>query len=341
MLVVAATAGVSAAADVSCASWHGETPLQTAVDRNACVEIEAGTYDLPQYVLLDDGHTLQGDPTVPRQAIVLRAKAPFNSNGSEGLINGTQPPHHDVAVVRHLTVDAYGLATGAIGASDLKIDDVVATGGRCWGIAIVGPNMSVRDSLIERNGADEHCPSAPGAGLYVAANGVPYGRYAPVIVDNVIRDNTGPGVDVYNVWDGRFEGNRVEGNTNWAGVSLIGSYWTVRSNVVDHPAPSLGQPYVPACRGGPDGAHSAALVLCQITIYRGMSTTGNVIAGNQLTSYYGILLIGNDEANPKALPFGNVIEHNTFGESTVACADDFRQDGPDVNRWIGCIPMPF
>ncbi len=340
-LVVAALAGVSAAADEDCTPWSGDGSLQQAVDRNDCVEVQAGTYDLPRYLLLADGHTLQGEPGVDRSQIVLRAKAPFNSNGYEGLINGYQPPHDDVATVRHLTLDANGLATGALGASDFEIDDVVAAGGRCWGVAIVGPHVTVRNSRIERNGADPACPSAPGAGIYASANGVPVGRYAPVIEDNEIVDNVGPGLDIYNVWDGTLARNVVRGNDAWAGVSLLGSHWSIRDNVIDQAATWAGQPHVPMCRGGPDGPHAAAILLCQVTIHQGMSTTGNLIAGNALSSYYGVLAIGNDEANPKALPYGNVIQHNTFEGSTLDCADDFRQAGPDVNRWIGCLPIPF
>ena len=158
----ASAVGPQRAGAQTCFAWSGQLPLQQAVDANLCVEVQAGTYDLDQYLLIADGRLLQGDPDVAREQIVLRARAPWNTNGNEGVITGFQPPHTSVATIRHLTVDANHLATGGIGASDLTIDDVVVRHGRCWGVAIVGPNMTVTDSRIEQNGADPSCPSPPG-----------------------------------------------------------------------------------------------------------------------------------------------------------------------------------
>jgi parallel beta-helix repeat protein len=323
-----------------CTSWAGETSLQAAVDANLCVEVQPGTYTLEKYLLIADGRTLQGDPDHPRSAMVIRAIAPWNTNGNEGVITGFQPPHTDVATIRHLTIDGAGLSTGAIGASDMLIEDVAATGGRCWGIAIVGPNMTVRDSVIEGNGMDPGCPSAPGAGIYVAVNGTGYGAYAPIITGNEISGNTGPGVDIYNVWDGVFEHNHVHDNTDWAGFSLLGSNWSVRENTISHPETFGGQPYISSCNGGPNGSHSSAIFLCQATIADGVKTAGNTIAGNTISSYYGILLIGNDEANALAVPNGNMISDNTFSTNVLRCADDLRR-GTKPNRWRGCSPVYF
>jgi parallel beta-helix repeat protein len=337
---ILAVSGPPAVAE-DCTAWAGEISLQAAVDANACVEVQPGTYMLDKYLLIADGRTLQGNPDHPRSEMVIRAAPPWNTNGNEGVITGFQPPHTDIATIRHLTIDGAGLATGAIGASDLFIEDVVATGGRCWGIAIVGPKMTVLNSAIHGNGADPACPSAPGAGLYIAVNGPGYGSYAPVIRGNEISGNTGPGVDIYNVWNGTFEDNDVHGNTNWAGVSLLGAHWTIRGNTITHPPDQGGQPYLTRCNEGPRGSHSSALFLCQATIADGVKTAGNLITGNTISSYYGILLIGNDEANALAVPHGNEILDNTFTTNVLRCADDFRRNGRDVNRWSGCKPQYF
>ncbi|MEZ5262619.1 MAG: right-handed parallel beta-helix repeat-containing protein [Acidimicrobiales bacterium] len=334
------------AAAQACFAWSGQVPLQQAVDANTCVEVQAGTYDLDQYLLIADGRTLQGDPDVPREQIVLRARAPWNTNGNEGVITGFQPPHVAVATVRHLTVDANGLATGGLGASDLTIDDVVVRNGRCWGVAIVGPNMTITDSRIEHNGADPACPSPPGAGIYAAANGTAYGVYLPRIIGNEITANTGPALDVYNVWGGVLLGNDIHDNVGWAAVSLVGSKWTVQGNRIAHTAGSTGQPHVPACNGGPGGPWAAALLLCQGTVHDGVNTGGNLIGGsgaraNTIAGFYGVLLIGNDEASARAVPTGNTIAGNHFDGVTVACADDTKGIGLNANSWTGCTPVYF
>lgn len=272
----------------------------------------------------------------------MKAKAPFNTNGNEGVINGFQPPHTALATIRHLTIDGNGLATGAIGSSDMLIDDVVARGGRCWGIAIVGPNMTVKNSAIRLNGADPQCPSAPGAGIYMSTNGTSYGVYAPVVTDNEISDNTGPGVDIYNVWNGVLERNNVHDNTSWAGISLLGAYWSVKDNTVLHPSSSGGHPWVNSCSTGPSGSRSSAIFLCQGTIAGGVKTAYNTVTGNTVGSYYGILAIGNDEANAMAVPNNNTFSTNTFMATTTRqCADDFKPRGPNINKWSGCKPTYF
>lgn len=339
-------AGPPLAGAQGCFAWSGQIPLQQAVDANLCVEVQAGTYELDQYLLIADGRLLRGDPDVPRDQIVLRARAPWNTNGNEGVVTGFQPPHTSVATIRHLTVDGNNLATGGIGASDLTIEDVIVRNGRCWGVAIVGPNMTVTGSRVEHNGADPACPSPPGAGIYAAANGAAYGMYLPRITGNDISANTGPGIDVHNVWGGVLTGNDVHDNLGWAGMSLLGSRWTIQGNRFVHPAGGGGQPHVPSCDGGPGGSHPAALLLCQGTVAGGAATSGNVIGGagarsNLFAGFYGVLLIGNDEASRRAVPTGNTIAGNEFPAVTFACADDTKGIGLNANSWTGCTPVYF
>ena len=200
--------------------------------------------------------------------------------------------------------------------------------------------MTVANSRITGNGASTTCPSPPGAGIYVAANNVAYGEYAPKITDNEIISNTGPGVDIYNVGKGEFRRNVVQDNTGWAGFSLLGSNWTVADNTIVHPAGGGGQPWVPSCSTGPSGAGSAAIFLCRDTSAGGLTTNNNVVTGNRVSSYYGILLIGNDEANQAAVPRNNTLSANTT-TGTVACADDNKRSGPTANSWSGCKPVYF
>ena len=83
-------------------------------------------------------------------------------------------------------------------------------------------------------------------------------------------------------------------------------------------------------------------MLCQGTIAKGIATTGNLITGNTVRGWYGILLIGNDEANRLAVPRANIIAQTSVRPGvTVRCADDHPAGGPDANAWTGCQPTPF
>lgn len=184
----------------------------------------------------------------------------------------------------------------------------------------------------------------------MSTNGTSYGDYAPIVTGNEISFNTGPGVDIYNVWGGTFESNNVHDNTSWAGFSLLGSNWSVKNNTVIHPSTYSGQPYIASCSTGPMGSHSAAIFLCQGTVAAGVKTAQNTISGNTVSSYYGILLIGNDEANSLAVPNNNTVGGrtppypvNNFLSNVLECADDFKRSGPNANSWTGsgCKPKYF
>jgi parallel beta-helix repeat protein len=325
----------------TCTPWAGENRLQDAVNLNACIEIQPGIYTITEYLVVPDGHTIRGNPAYPRSDMVLKPGATWNGNGMEAVINGQQPPHTTPVNLPHFTVDGLNVSTGGVGAANMNVNDMVVRGARCWGVGIVGPAMRVTNNLIEHNGASTTCPSAPGAGIYVAANGVEYAEYAPFIQYNEIRNNTGPGIDIYNVWRGDLQYNNIHDNTSWAGVSLLGSYWTVANNTVVHPQTAVGQPWIPSCSGGPKGAHSSAIFLCQATIAGGVSTINNKITTNKVSSWYGVLLIGNDEANASAVPRFNTITGNTTTGSQLPCADDFKRNGTGKNTWSGCTPTYF
>ncbi len=336
-----ALAPAAQAASGSCASWSGQGSLQDLVRMETCVELQPGTWVLTRYLVIPDGHTLRGNPAAASEDIVLRAGKGWNGNGNEGVVNGAQPPHRAQATVRHFTIDANYTSTGGVGAANLVVDDMVVRGARCWGVAIVGSDMEVTGSAIRFNGHDRTCPSPPGAGIYVAANHAAVGNYAPFIHGNDIGGNVGPGVDIYNVWGGDFQYNHVHDNSGWAGFSLLGAYWTVTGNTITHPLLDHGQPWIPSCATGPAGAHSAAILLCRDTIYGGAVTAANQVNRNLLSSWYGVLLIGNDEANQWAVPATNVISANTIVATVLPCADDSEPVGARANAWAGCTPTYY
>lgn len=327
-----------------CTRWTGQESLQSALYANVCTELPAGIHTVTNYLVLPDGHTLQGDPIAARTDIVLKPGATWNANGNEGIVNGGPVPHSGLFTVRHFTLDGAGMSTGGVGAGDMVIDDMVVRGGKCWGIAIVNPRTTVTNSHITQNGASPDCPSAPGAGIYIASNNPGPGRYAPYIRNNEISNNTGPGVDIYHVWDGDFQFNNVHDNTSWAGVSLLGSNWTIANNTIVHPQTDIGQPWVSACSGGPSGAHSSAVMICFDTGADGHNSQLNRITGNALSSWYGILLIGNDNSNALAVPYKNTISGNTYGTSQLKRADDLKQSNAYrnyFNIWQDGAPTYF
>ena len=93
-------------------------------------------------------------------------------------------------------------------------------------------------------------------------------------------------------------------------------------------------------RGGPAGSRPAAVFLCRDTAANGLRTAYNVITYNTLSSFYGLLLIGNDEANPAAVPRSNTLLGNTV-TADVGCADDNQGPAPTANAWSGCQPTYF
>jgi hypothetical protein len=129
--------------------------------------------------------------------------------------------------------------------------------------------------------------------------------WAPRIANTTIRDNTGPGLDIDSVWGGQLIGNTIVGNTSWAGISLFGSHWLIENSTVRHPATSQGQPYQRPCATGPSGERSAAIMLCQLNDPHNRVTTNNLVRGNAVSSWYGILLVGNDEGQPYWAPRTN------------------------------------
>jgi hypothetical protein len=208
---------------------------------------------------------------------------------------------------------------------------------KCSGVSIAeGPKMVIQNSIIESNGAA--CPGAPpGAGIYAEGTGSA-SNYAPIITGNTIRNNGGPALDVNSVWGGTFNNNTVNSNSSWAAVSLFGAgHWTIAYNSISHPATSEGQPYHSECRGGPGGVHSSAIFLCQDRGVNNAVTIYNSIHDNGASSWYGILLIGNDEVAPYLVPRFNTLQNNNVIGSYFGCADDYRpgqwMDGD--NAWTG------
>jgi hypothetical protein len=227
------------------------------------------------------------------------------------------------------------------------VSNVEVKNAQCWGVAIAGPQFRIDGSNIHDNGALPTCPAPPGAGIYVTKASGP-ARWAPVISNNTIHHNVGPGLDIAGVWDGELVGNAIRDNSYWAAVSLFGSNWKIHGNQIYHPAfnaPGIpdGNPYFTECSGGPDGAHTAAIMVCQRNDLDNDVSTANDIFDNAAAGWYGILLIGNDEAEPYWAPRNNTVSNNNLLGSYVPCADDFApgQWGSDQNVWAGCAPAYF
>lgn len=326
----------------TCFKWNGQVDIDRALNRHACVAVAPGTYALTSPIHIPSGKTLIGE-SPNRTAATFYAAPGFTASA---LVAG--PNEGPNGVVRRLSFDSK-VRTQGIGARYLTISNVDQKNARCWGIAVAGPSLRVENSNIHHNGSDPTCNAAPGGGIYVTNNGPNPDNWAPVIIGNSIHDNVGPGIDIAMTWGGKIVNNDIRNNSHWAAVSVFGSNWEIYNNRIFHtsrnrPGIPDGQPYWSACRGGPNGVHPAAVMVCQRTDENGTRSTGNYIHDNSIASYYGVLLVGNDESRPYIAPRHNRVINNNFTGSVNACADDFRpgQWGNDKNTWSGgCTPQYF
>lgn len=300
-------------------------PLQNAVDQHSCVEIQPGVWETTRQISMPTDHVLRG---AERETTIVRAVAPWIGNNvtqhEEAVVHDNGQPG---VVLANFTIDANQLATLGIGAhgSGTHVNNLHVLNSVCDGVAIAGDGWQVTDSLIERAG--NSCWSGvPAAGIYVVGandDRPPAVELAPRIEGNTIRNNNGPGLDVKQVSGGVFRGNTVEDNAAWAAITLYGGdRWLIEENVVRHPFVGDGNhPGHPSCTGGPFGVHPVAISIC--TDERTDATaSGNVIRRNQVSSWYGLRLIGADGELMAHLPRANLLEGNTVLGSQVGCIDD-------------------
>jgi len=325
------------------------TTLQQAVSGAACVRVAVGVHELDAPVVMPSNHTLVG---ADRNLSILRAtQATWVLGGSDAVIanhNGTG------VVVRNLTLDAAGVATYAVGMRHMTVDGVNLLNGRCHGAyagaGTVITGCDIRDSghtTVVPNRGSINCATssggvAEGAGIYTSSGTGE--NFAPVITGNTITGTVGPALDVNGAWGGTFSGNTVTGNSSWAGVSLFAaSNWLVANNTIRHPASGPGQPYHAPCRGGPAGEHAAAIFVCQDSSLA-LAATGNTIQDNAVSSFYGILSIGEDEVSRSLAPHQNTFSGNNVVGSNVGCADDLAvvAGAIDLNVWTNnnCAGTP-
>ena len=325
-----------------CFLWSDQVPLSQALSVNGCVAVAPGTYPITKPIVVPKGKTLRGAST-SRSAAKFIAGPGFSGAQivTDDLSNGA------IATVSSLTFDMAGRTNG-VGARRLCATNLEVKNGTCWGVAIVGTGFTVAGSDIHHNGADPGCPGAPGGGIYVTRSGAFPEMLSPVIHKNSVHHNIGPGLDIAGAWGGQLYGNAVYANSYWAGVSIFGSKWTIHHNQIYHPATNApgipdGNKYFSECRGGPNGAHTSAIFICQREDTNNLVSTDNVIHSNALASWYGVLLIGDDERAPYLAPRNNTIFGNDFNGSHNACADDFvpGQWFSDRNHWSGCTPQYF
>lgn len=252
-------------------------------------------------------------------------------------------------VVSDFTIDASGVATYAVAARGMTVTGMELTNGRCSAVGIAGYQMVIQGNSMTNNAVGREVPGrgylncASGGGGGVAEGAAIYAEgvaaeYAPLIEGNHITGTYGPALDVNGVWGGIFRNNVVHDNAAWAGVSLYGaSHWQLIGNTVSHPADQPGQPYHRYCRGGPNGAHAAAIFICQDTDAGNLVSVGNLVQGNRASSYYGILSVGAKELAPYLVPRLNQYFNNDVRGSVVGCADNFAPSQwlSDTDSWRG------
>lgn len=319
-------------ADDACTLWAGETPLDQAINLNGCLEIQPGTYKIAQPIPVFGNKTVKGVAGMRDQTVLVAAEGWVTTVG-DAVLNVFTPGSS--LKLSEVTIDGNTLATYGLASLSMNIDNVRVRNGACAGIGITGKNFTVSNSIVEKNGyrCGITVGVVEGAGIYgevIKGTDGKYDRYLnPVISNNTIENNFGPGLDINGVWGGTFSKNKVQFNSDWAGVSLYGaSYWNVADNSISHPATNSYQKYHPYCAGGPYGKKSAALILCQDTEYDGLLTNFNTVTNNKTSSNYGILVIGADEKKKWYAPRLNTFTGNDITGSYYPCSDDFK-----VGQW--------
>jgi hypothetical protein len=184
-----------------------------------------------------------------------------------------------------------------------------------------------------------------GAAIYLesptrAANYPVPTRLGAVIRNNVVTNTYGPALDVNGVWDGIFQFNTVSGGASWAAVSLYGaSNWIITNNHISHPINQPGHPYHPKCRNTPpsQAGNSAAVFLCQDTDINNLITQNNLISQNRLSSYIGILSVGDTDLGGYMVPRMNLVTLNDPFGSVIGCLDKVPSGmwSSQANTWIG------
>lgn len=246
-----------------------------------------------------------------------------------------------IAKIDNLTLDGSNLASYGIGPKNYELMNVTIRNTACSGTALAGPGIRIENSLFEHNGWNclPYSLLPLGAAIYGQNQGTT-NCFAAYILNNVMRDTNGPAIDLNNAWCGVIDGNFIYDNHGWAGISLYGaSFWTINNNVVSHPVEAnplpLG-PYHPYCASprAPIGSQSAAIFMCQDVLSDQFSVVVNRVTNNQLSSAYGILLVGADELGANRVPRYITVGNNDMTGSLYGCADDLNtRTASRINMW--------
>jgi hypothetical protein len=330
--------------------------LSAAVLAYDCVFLNAGTYELAKQLTVPAGHDIFGLGTTREDVVIKPADAYDDTNSSILLYRNDNVSGTTDAVISHIENLAFdgtwNKSTGTTYLHELvmgggfDLDNVVLRNTLCYGLGVTQYHTSITNSLLEYHGRG--CPGGVpvGAGIYaidnVADGAVAY--WAPYIDHNEFRYTFGPAVDSSGVRSGVFTYNTVHYNTGYAGFALFGSgYWTVEHNGISQPSTEPGYQYTNGhCADTPYNVdHASGIFLCQRDATDDHTTTHNTIRYNTVSSYYGIMLVGNDETTAYWAPRENTLTSNTTTGSNIGCVDDFKgypafnpgQWYTDTNHW--------
>lgn len=323
-----------------CRSVAPTEHLQTVLDTGpACISLQPDavyTITEPLFVrqplaIVGNGATLNADGWTRR--------GPAHQHAAMLSTNRGGP-----VVISDLVIDGAAAASYGIGPKNYTLDGVTVKNTVCSALAVAGPGVIVRNSVLMHNGYGciEYSGLELGAAIYGAYQGDSGSCFGPVIENNVITDSHGPALDMDGVWCGVVTGNFIYANDGWAGISLYGgSFWTIKDNVVSHPVirnDLPNGPFHPHCASptAPIGSMSAAVYICQDTDALAHWSVVNTVSGNWLSSGYGILLVGADEVSRTAVPRFITLTNNSTLGSLWGCADDYNPKWRRLrNAWTG------
>jgi hypothetical protein len=278
-----------------CYAWPDGDSLQQAVSAHSCVQLSAGVFVLNGPLRVPEGHEVAGagmETTVllANQATFPLWNARIVGEESPSLVEtgGIWLPAGGDVVLRDMTIDANGIANQPVGWSNFRLERVRLTGGVCHGAFQAGPNVTIRDSIIDNNAWPNTLPGRGfircekaggadrGAGIFFNNNKV---FRAATIVNTTFQNNYGRDIDCSNSDGGILQRSRLF-RAQPAGMMLwYCSGWTIEDNWIEVD-PSV-RPSDFGCYPV-YGAYPAAIEGCHIRNTR--------ILRNYLSSWFAIIL---------------------------------------------------
>ena len=242
-------------AEDCCFKWNDNGTLQKAINEHACVEIQEGTFVVPEPVIVPPNHAIRGKGMDKTTVTVNQTEweiTPFEA------VIGTW---YEGIKVRDLEIDGKGVATYAMGAVGMEIDSCRMKNLRCSAIGAAGPGMIVRNSEMHHIAHPTLCPAKA---MWQA---ITYRLAWSLVLQSIPKERqaigrqslkiTSSGTFTGRLWTSMGPGEEPLPAMRWdiIGWSAVGLYgasnWTITDNVISMEGKSGPTTHTRTVREGP------------------------------------------------------------------------------------------